>query len=132
MLTPPAWNAFLKTVEEPPGHVIFVFATTEPHKVPETILSRTQRFDFKRVTAGVLAEHLHRIGGMEDVTYEAGAVELIVRAGDGSVRDTLSVHEQVIAFTGREVTLRGVIDVLGAVPQELLIETADLIAAGDV
>ena len=132
MLTTQAWNAFLKTVEEPPEHVIFVFATTEPHKVPETILSRTQRFDFKRVTAAVLAEHMHRIGGMEEVTFEAGAVELIVRAGDGSVRDTISVLEQVIAFTGREVTLRGVVEVLGAVPQELLVETADLIAAGDV
>ena len=132
MLTPQAWNAFLKTVEEPPGHVLFVFATTEPHKVPETILSRTQRFDFKRVSAAVLSEHLAYIGRMEDVTFEAGAVELIVRAGDGSVRDSLSVLEQVIAFTGPEVTLRGVIDVLGAVPQELLVETADLIAAGDV
>ncbi|MPZ71717.1 MAG: DNA polymerase III subunit gamma/tau [Nitriliruptorales bacterium] len=132
MLSTAGWNAFLKTVEEPPGHVIFVFATTEPHKVLETILSRTQRFDFKRVAAAVLTEHVQRIGGMEDTTFEPGAVDLIVRAGDGSVRDTLSVLEQVIAFTGREVTLRGVIDVLGAVPQELLVQTADLIAGGDV
>ena len=132
MLSTAGWNAFLKTVEEPPGHVVFVFATTEPHKVLETILSRTQRFDFKRVGAPVLAEHVTRLGRMEDITFEAGAVELIVRAGDGSVRDTLSVLEQVVAFTGSDVTLRGVVDVLGAVPQELLIEAADLIAAGDV
>ena len=132
MLTTQAWNAFLKTVEEPPGHVIFVFATTEPHKVLETILSRTQRFDFKRVGAAVLAEHVARLGRMEEVAFEAGAIELIVRAGDGSVRDTLSVLEQVVAFTGADVTLRGVVDVLGAVPSELLIETADFIAAGDV
>lgn len=132
MLSTHGWNAFLKTVEEPPGHVIFVFATTEPHKVPETILSRTQRFDFKRVGAPVLSEHVQRLGRMEDITFEAGSVDLIVRAGDGSVRDTLSVLEQVVAFTGHDITLRGVVDVLGAVPQELLVETADLIAAGDV
>ena len=132
MLSTAGWNAFLKTVEEPPGHVIFVFATTEPHKVLETILSRTQRFDFKRVSAVVLSEHIQNLANLEDITFEPGAVDLIVRAGDGSVRDTLSVLEQVVAFTGREVSLRGVIDVLGAVPQELLTETADLIAAGDV
>ena len=132
MLSTAGWNAFLKTVEEPPGHVVFVFATTEPHKVPETILSRTQRFDFKRVSAAVLAEHVDRIGRREDTTFEPGSIDLIVRAGDGSVRDTLSVLEQVIAFTGSAVTVPGVVDVLGAVPQELLLETADLIAAGDV
>ena len=132
MLSTQAWNAFLKTVEEPPGHVVFVFATTEPHKVPETILSRTQRFDFKRVTAVVLAEHIERLAKLEHITFEPGAVDIIVRAGDGSVRDTLSVLEQVVAFTGSDVALRGVIDVLGAVPHELLSETADLIAAGDV
>ena len=132
MLSTPGWNAFLKTVEEPPGHVVFIFATTEPHKVPETILSRTQRFDFKRVSASILAEHVNRLGTIEELTFEPGAVDLIVRAGDGSVRDTLSVLEQVVAFTGPQVPLRGVVDVLGAVPQELLLETADLIAAGDV
>ena len=132
MLSTAGWNAFLKTVEEPPGHVVFIFATTEPHKVPETILSRTQRFDFKRVSSQVLSEHVQRLGKIEELTFEPAAVDLIVRAGDGSVRDTLSVLEQVIAFTGHEVTLRGVVDVLGAVPQELLLETADLIAAGDV
>jgi DNA polymerase-3 subunit gamma/tau len=132
MLSTPGWNAFLKTVEEPPDHVIFVFATTEPHKVPDTILSRTQRFDFKRMSAAVLSAHVADVGARESVTFEPGAVDLIVRAGDGSARDTLSVLEQVIAFTGRTVTLRGVVDVLGAVPHELLLETADLIAAGDV
>ena len=132
MLSTAGWNAFLKTVEEPPGHVVFVFATTEPHKVLDTILSRTQRFDFKRVGAADLAAHVRSVGAAEGVQFEAGAVELVVRAGDGSVRDTLSVLDQVLAFTGDQVTAEGVADVLGAVPEELLDEAADFIAAGDV
>lgn len=132
MLSTAGWNAFLKTVEEPPGHVVFVFATTEPHKVLETILSRTQRFDFRRVGADVLAAHARDLAAREGLELEPGVVELIVAAGDGSVRDTLSVLDQVVSFTGRTVTVQGVADVLGAVPDELLAETADLIAAGDV
>jgi DNA polymerase-3 subunit gamma/tau len=132
MLSTAGWNAFLKTVEEPPGHVIFVFATTEPHKVPATILSRTQRFDFRRVGAEPLAEHVAEIGTREGITFEPGAVDLMVRSGDGSVRDVLSLLDQVVAFTGTEVTLEGVADVLGTVPDELLIELADLVGSGDV
>ena len=132
MLSTAGWNAFLKTVEEPPGHVVFVFATTEPHKVLDTILSRTQRFDFKRVGAGLLADHVRALGEAEGADFEPGAVELVVRAGDGSVRDALSVLDQVMAFTGAHITVAGVADVLGAVPDELLIEAVDLIGAGDV
>ncbi|HWB72873.1 MAG TPA: DNA polymerase III subunit gamma/tau, partial [Egibacteraceae bacterium] len=132
MLSMAGWNAFLKTVEEPPGHVVFVFATTEPHKVPDTILSRTQRFDFKRVGAATLATHLGQVSTLEGLDFEPGAADLIVRAGDGSVRDALSVLDQIVAFTGSTVTVRGVAEVLGAVPEDLLAETADLIAAGDV
>lgn len=132
MLSTAGWNAFLKTVEEPPGHVVFVFATTEPHKVLDTILSRTQRFDFKRVAAGALAGHVQALGAAEGLEFAAGAVDLVVRAGDGSVRDTLSVLDQVTAFTGARVTVEGVADVLGAVPDELLVEAADLVADGDV
>ncbi len=132
MLSTAGWNAFLKTVEDPPGHVVFVFATTEPHKVLETILSRTQRFDFKRMGGDVLAAHVADIGAREALTFEPGAIDLVVRAGDGSARDTLSVLDQVVAYTGATVTLRGVTDVLGAVPDELLVEAADLLAAGDV
>lgn len=132
MLSTAGWNAFLKTVEEPPGHVVFVFATTEPHKVLPTILSRTQRFDFKRVAADALARHVEEIGAREGITFEPGAVELVVRAGDGSVRDTLSVLDQVVAFTGGQVTAEAVADALGVVPDALLTEAADLIADGDV
>lgn len=132
MLSTQAWNAFLKTVEEPPGHVLFVFATTEPHKVPATILSRTQRFDLRRVPARTLAEHGRDIGGREGVTFGPGAVELLVRAADGSVRDLLSVMDQVIAFAGTEVTVEAVADVLGTVPAELLDALAATLADGDV
>jgi DNA polymerase-3 subunit gamma/tau len=132
MLSTAGWNAFLKTVEEPPGHVVFVFATTEPHKVLPTILSRTQRFDFRRLAASDLAAHLEAVGAWEGLTFEPGAVELIVHAGDGSVRDTLSVLDQVIAFTGRNVTLSGVTDVLGAVTDTVLADLAERIAKGDV
>ena len=132
MLSTAGWNAFLKTVEEPPGHVVFVFATTEPHKVLDTILSRTQRFDFRRIDAAALAGHVAALGAEEDYSFEAGAIDLIVRAGDGSARDTLSVLDQVVAFTGPAVTLAGVAEVLGAVPDELLVEATEAIAAGDV
>jgi len=132
MLSTAGWNAFLKTVEEPPGHVVFVFATTEPHKVLPTILSRTQRFDFRRIPADLLAAHCRHIGDLEGFTFEPGALDLVVRAGDGSARDTLSVLDQVVAFVGPAVTLAGVAEVLGAVPDELLIEATDAIADGDV
>ncbi len=132
MLSTAGWNAFLKTVEEPPGHVVFVFATTEPHKVLPTILSRTQRFDFKRLSAVDLAAHVEAIGAREGLAFEPGAVELVVRAGDGSARDTLSVLDQVIAFTGPKVTVAGVADVLGAVADQVLADLADRIATGDV
>jgi DNA polymerase-3 subunit gamma/tau len=132
MLSTAGWNAFLKTVEEPPGHVVFVFATTEPHKVLSTILSRTQRFDLRRIPAEALLRYAADIAGREGVELEPGALDLVVRAGDGSARDTLSVLDQVIAFSGSHVTLAAVAEVLGAVADELLVETADAIAAGDV
>jgi DNA polymerase-3 subunit gamma/tau len=132
MLSTAGWNAFLKTVEEPPGHVLFVFATTEPHKVLATILSRTQRFDFKRVTADVLAGHVRDLCARESVQIEPEAVEMVVRAGDGSVRDTLSVLDQVVAFTGAAVSAAAVADVLGMTPADLLGRAADALAARDV
>ena len=132
MLTTQAWNAFLKTIEEPPGHVVFVFATTAPHKVLPTVLSRTQRFDFRRVPAKVLADHCRRLGDLEGFTFADDALAAIVRAGDGSVRDTLSVLDQVVAFTGRDVTAEGVADVLGSVPATLLDALAGHLANSDV
>ncbi|WP_157965534.1 DNA polymerase III subunit gamma/tau [Euzebya rosea] len=132
MLTTQAWNAFLKTIEEPPGHVVFVFATTEPHKVLPTVLSRTQRFDFRRVPAKVLADHCRRLGDLEGFTFADDALAAIVRAGDGSVRDTLSVLDQVVAFTGKDITAEGVADVLGSVPATLLDALAGHLADSDV
>ncbi|MBW3602071.1 MAG: DNA polymerase III subunit gamma/tau [Actinobacteria bacterium] len=131
MLSTAGWNAFLKTVEEPPGHVVFVFATTEPHKVLETILSRTQRFDFRRVSGPVLIAHLAGVAEREGLELEAGAADLVVGGADGSVRDALSVLDQVVAFSGPRVTPAAVAEVLGAVPEELMAEAAEAIAAGD-
>jgi DNA polymerase-3 subunit gamma/tau len=132
MLSTAGWNAFLKTVEEPPAHVLFVFATTEPHKVLATILSRTQRFDFRGLSAELLGRHVEDIGGREGLSFDTGSIALITRAGDGSVRDTLSVLEQVVSFTGPKVTVEGVAEVLGATNDDLLADMATSIAGGDV
>ena len=132
MLSNSAWNAFLKTIEEPPGHVVFIFATTEPHKVLPTVLSRTQRFDFRRVSDQVLTEHCKRICAAEGVTITDEALAPIVRAGDGSVRDTLSVLDQVIAFTGNTIDAAAVSRVLGTVPSDLLDQLVNALARADV
>ncbi|CAN5382960.1 hypothetical protein BH23ACT9_BH23ACT9_05020 [soil metagenome] len=132
MLSNAAWNAFLKTIEEPPDHVVFIFATTEPHKVLPTVLSRTQRFDLRRIPAIELADHCRHIAGLEGFTFEGDALQSIVRAGDGSARDTLSVLDQVVAFTGPVITPEGVADVLGSVPATLLDRMAALLADSDV
>lgn len=132
MLSNSAWNAFLKTIEEPPGHVVFIFATTEPHKVLPTVLSRTQRFDFRRVSDQVLTDHCKRICAAEGVSITNEALAPIVRAGDGSVRDTLSVLDQVIAFTGNTIDVDAVNRVLGTVPPDLLDQLVNAIARADV
>jgi DNA polymerase III delta prime subunit len=98
MLSTGAFNALLKTLEEPPPHVVFVFATTEPHKIPATILSRCQRFDFKRVPTGILVEHMQGLLGQEGVQVEGPGLSLIARAAEGGVRDSLSLLDQVIAY----------------------------------
>ena len=105
MLTSEAWNAFLKTLEEPPPHVLFILCTTEPHKVPETVRSRVQRFDFRRVGAAAIAAHLLRVAAGESVEVEATAAELIARASQGSVRDALSLLDQCFATGDRPVTV---------------------------
>src|SRR6266545_790856 len=100
MLTTEAFNALLKTLEEPPPHVTFILATTEPHKVPVTILSRCQRYDFKLVPASRLAQHLANIFKQEKLMIEAGAISLVVRESGGSVRDALSLCDQIISYVG--------------------------------
>src|SRR5687767_1195899 len=120
MLTTEAFNALLKTLEEPPPHVTFVLATTEPHKLPNTILSRCQRYDFKLVPASRLGQHLASIFTSEKLTIEAGAISLIVRESGGSVRDALSLCDQLISYVGDGViTEKHVADVLGVADRTL-------------
>lgn len=113
MLTVEAFNALLKTLEEPPPHAIFVMATTDVHKMLPTVLSRCQRFDFKRFTLRQIVEHLNFVAKEEHVTLQAGAAELIARAAAGGMRDALSLLDQAIAYAGQEITLSQVQAMLG-------------------
>src|SRR5678815_3445202 len=132
MLTTEAFNALLKTLEEPPPHVTFVLATTEPHKLPHTILSRCQRFDFKLVPASRLAQHLTSIFAKEQLSVEPGAVSLIVRESGGSVRDALSLCDQLISYVGDAViTERHVAEVLGVADRSLTRTLVRALSGGD-
>ena len=126
MLSTNAFNALLKTLEEPPEHVKFIFATTEPHKLPVTILSRCQRFDFKRVTLTKIIGRLRDIAGQEKVTISDSALALIARKGDGSMRDSLTAFDQMLAFCGDTVSDEDVATLLGTIDRRLL---ADISAA---
>ena len=133
MLSTSAFNALLKTLEEPPPRVVFIFATTEPHKIPATILSRCQRFDFKRVPAPALMEHLAYICEQEQIVVERGGLALIARAAEGSVRDSLSLLDQVIAYaTGeQQITTARVAEVLGVADRRVLFELSRALLARD-
>lgn len=113
MLTTSAFNALLKTLEEPPPHVIFIFATTEPQKVLPTILSRCQRFDFHRIPQGIIRDHLANISKTEGYSIEPGVLDAIARAGDGSMRDAQSMFDQVVAFCGTTITFEQISSILG-------------------
>lgn len=125
MLTTAAFNALLKTLEEPPAHVIFIFATTEPHKIPATILSRCQRFDYRRVTLAQIQQRLTEVTQAEGVSAEPGALALIARAAEGSMRDSLSLLDQVIAFSGNQITVSSVRDSIGLVEGQTLLGILD-------
>ncbi len=132
MLTTEAFNALLKTLEEPPPHVTFVLATTEPHKLPNTILSRCQRYDFKLVPASRLAAHLSSVFVREKLAIEPGAVSLLVRESGGSVRDALSLCDQLISFVGNTaITERHVAEVLGVADRSLTRTLVRALAAGE-
>src|SRR5262245_56106269 len=132
MLTTEAFNALLKTLEEPPPHVTFVLATTEPHKLPNTILSRCQRYDFKLVPASRLGEHLAKIFAAEKLAIEPAAVSLLVRESGGSVRDALSLCDQLISYVGAEtITERHVAEVLGVADRSLTRSLVRALAGGD-
>jgi DNA polymerase-3 subunit gamma/tau len=131
MLSSGAWNALLKLIEEPPPHVVFIMATTEMHKVPATILSRVQQFVFRKITQSELAERLQEICAAESITADREALELISARGEGSVRDSLSVLDQIIAFSGRNITTADVINILGLSEDRFLDELMTLIHRGD-
>jgi DNA polymerase-3 subunit gamma/tau len=131
MLTKEAWNAFLKTLEEPPPNTAFVLATTEPQKVMATIVDRCQRFDFQRPSLEQIAEVVRRVAVAESIEIEDGAVALISRSATGSFRDALGTLDQLVAFGGDSVTTDEVVEVLGAADAELLFDTTDALASGD-
>jgi DNA polymerase-3 subunit gamma/tau len=132
MLSTAAFNAFLKTLEEPPEHAKFVFATTEIRKVPVTVLSRCQRFDLRRVEADVLMKHLSNIAGQEGVAIEPEALGIIARAAEGSVRDSLSLLDQAIAHAAGEVRADAVRQMLGLADRTRVIDLFDALMRGDI
>ena len=133
MLTTQAFNALLKTLEEPPPHITFIFATTEIRKVPITVLSRCQRFDLRRISAAELSGLFSRVAAAERVAVAPGAMDLIARAADGSARDGLSLLDQAIArMDGAEVTAAEVADMLGLADRQLVFELMEALVGGDV
>ena len=132
MLSTAAFNAFLKTLEEPPPHAKFVFATTEIRKVPVTILSRCQRFDLRRVESAVLVAHLERICAAENVSAEPDALATIARAAEGSVRDSLSLLDQAVAHGAGVITAEAVRDMLGLADRNQVIDLFESVMWGDV
>jgi DNA polymerase III subunit gamma/tau len=131
MLSTPSFNALLKTLEEPPAHVIFILATTEAHKVPSTIASRTQRFDFRRAPVDVLEDHLRTISRLENVDIEDAAVGLLARHSEGSFRDAVSALDQLSSLGGR-VSAEDAERVLGSRDEDAFLDLFDAIAGGDV
>lgn len=115
MLSTGAFNALLKTLEEPPANVVFILATTEPHKIPATIISRTQRFDFKRITSATILKRMEYILNQKNIQYENAALKVIAKAAEGGMRDALSILDQVISFGENNVTLENALLVTGSV-----------------
>lgn len=132
MLTKEAFNALLKTLEEPPQHVIFIFATTEVHKIPMTILSRCQRFDFRRIGIEETVARLRFIAQEEKITIDDNALLIIAKKGDGSLRDAQSIFDQIRSFCGNEIAAADVLKVLNVVDQEMFFRVTDLIKAHDL
>lgn len=131
MLTTEAFNALLKTLEEPPAHVVFVFATTEAHKVPETILSRCQRYNFRRIPPVAIVEELKLAVDEEGVTAEESALFLIARKADGGMRDALSLLDQVIAFSDADITEDAIQNLLGLIPRDVYFDLTQAIVDRD-
>ncbi|MWA35600.1 DNA polymerase III subunit gamma/tau, partial [Burkholderia pseudomallei] len=131
MLTNHAFNAMLKTLEEPPPHVKFILATTDPQKIPVTVLSRCLQFNLKQMPAGHIVSHLERILGEERIAFEPQALRLLARAAQGSMRDALSLTDQAIAYSANEVTETAVSGMLGTLDQTYMVRLLDALAAAD-
>jgi len=132
MLTGPAFNALLKTLEEPPTHVLFIFATTEPQKVPATIVSRCQRFDFRRISTRDIFQRLKYICQQENIPAEDEALHLIARKADGSLRDGESLLDQIVSYTEGTIKVEHIIQGLGLIDQELFFDVTDILISKDV
>jgi DNA polymerase III subunit gamma/tau len=131
MLSPAAFNALLKTLEEPPEHVKFIFATTEPQKVLPTILSRCQRFDLHRIAANLIANHLQFIAGKENITLEPAAAHAIARGAEGGLRDAESMLDQLVAFCGEKISENDVLDVFGFTSEQTVVDLTGRILRGE-
>ena len=132
MLTPQARDAFLKTLEEPPGNNIFILATTEPQKIPYTIMSRCQRFDFRRISEKDIIDQMKKICQAEDIEYDEGAFRYIAVEADGSMRDAESILDQTIAYSGKRILEKDVISVIGVIEKEVLFEIVKSIFDGNM
>jgi DNA polymerase-3 subunit gamma/tau len=132
MLSQAAFNAFLKTLEEPPHHALFILATTEKQKILPTILSRCQIYDFSRITIGDIVEHLQYVASCEKITAEPEALNVIAQKADGGMRDALSVFDQVVGFTNGNITYKAVIENLNVLDYEYYFRITDAILKGDV
>ncbi|CAD2070618.1 DNA polymerase III subunit gamma/tau [Jeotgalicoccus coquinae] len=131
MLTTGAFNALLKTLEEPPAHAIFILATTEPHKIPATIISRTQRFDFKSLDIEEITERLEFVAQQENTAYDKEALSYIARIAEGGMRDALSIMDQVIAFSSDEITMQDAVMITGGIERDELNEWMKFIEQKD-
>jgi DNA polymerase-3 subunit gamma/tau len=131
MLTREAFNALLKTLEEPPPHVIFIMATTDAHKVPATILSRTQRFDFKHISINDISEYLKQILESENIKYDTDGIRLIAQKADGSLRDSLSLLDQTIAYASNTLDVETIRDVLGIIKENVFLNIIQTIEKRD-
>ena len=131
MLSAQAFNAFLKTLEEPPAHVLFILATTEKHKILPTILSRVQKFDFRRIRVDDIAGHLEYISKEEKVDFEYAALQQIALKADGALRDALSLYDQLVSYTSGNVTFQKVLENLNILDYEYYFKAVELMQAQD-
>jgi len=132
MLSPGAFNAFLKTLEEPPAHAIFILATTEKHKIIPTILSRCQIYDFNRITVADTVAHLKYVASSEGVTVDENGLNVIAQKADGGMRDALSIFDQLVSFCGNDISYQGVIDNLNVLDYEYYFKLVEAFLKGDI